>query len=96
MEVYDDDAESGGRLAGGRGRRRRTRSRDEGTMREPLIAAMENAVREVMAWPEIHFFHHNDADGLGSGALLDPARRLHACIADIGAGHADAACRRLR
>ena len=41
-------------------------------MRDQLIAAMENAIEEVRQWPkkEVHIFHHNDSDGLSSGAIL--------------------------
>ena len=37
-----------------------------------LIEAMERAIREVREWPEkaVQVFHHNDADGLTSGAIL--------------------------
>jgi single-stranded-DNA-specific exonuclease len=40
-----------------------------------LIEAMENAIREVKGWPEkaVQIFHHNDADGLCSGAILTRA-----------------------
>jgi len=40
-----------------------------------LINAMENAIEQMMQWPEksIWVFHHNDADGLCSGAILDRA-----------------------
>ncbi len=36
---------------------------------------MEKAVQEVRQWPEkiVHLFHHNDADGLSSGAILTRA-----------------------
>jgi single-stranded-DNA-specific exonuclease len=41
-------------------------------LRDQLIAAMENAIEEVRQWPkkEVHIFHHNDSDGLSSGAIL--------------------------
>ena len=41
-------------------------------MLDQLIEAMEKAVQEVRQWPEktVHIFHHNDADGLSSGAIL--------------------------
>ena len=41
-------------------------------MLNTLIDAMENAVLEVKQWPEktVQVFHHNDADGLTSGAIL--------------------------
>ena len=40
-----------------------------------LIAAMERAIQEVRQWPEkaIQLFHHNDSDGLTSGAILTRA-----------------------
>ena len=38
-----------------------------------LIEAMEKAIREVKKWPDkrVQIFHHNDADGLSSGAILE-------------------------
>jgi len=41
-------------------------------LRDQLINAMENAIREVKQWPkkEAQIFHHNDSDGLSSGAIL--------------------------
>ena len=41
-------------------------------MLDQLIEAMEKAILEVKKWPEqtAHIFHHNDADGLSSGAIL--------------------------
>ena len=41
-------------------------------MRDQLISAMENAIGEVRQWPkkEVQIFHHNDSDGLTSGAIL--------------------------
>jgi len=44
-------------------------------MGNELIEAMESAIREVKKWPEkaIQIFHHNDADGLSSGAMLSRA-----------------------
>ena len=41
-------------------------------MLEQLIAAMEKAIHEVNKWPEksVQLFHHNDSDGLTSGAIL--------------------------
>ena len=44
-------------------------------MLETVIDAMENAFREVKQWPEkaIQIFHHNDSDGLSSGAILTRA-----------------------
>jgi hypothetical protein len=40
-----------------------------------LIASMEEAIRQMMSWPdkEIQLFHHNDSDGLTSGAILSRA-----------------------
>jgi single-stranded-DNA-specific exonuclease len=40
-----------------------------------LITAMENAIREVKQWPDktVQVFHHNDSDGLTSGAILTRA-----------------------
>ena len=44
-------------------------------MLNTLIDAMENAIREVKQWPEkaVQVFHHNDSDGLSSGAILTRA-----------------------
>ena len=44
-------------------------------MREQLIEAMENAIREVKQLPgkAVQIFHHNDSDGLSSGAILTRA-----------------------
>ncbi len=44
-------------------------------MREDLLSAMENAVHEVRKWPQkdARIFHHNDSDGLTSGAILTTA-----------------------
>jgi hypothetical protein len=44
-------------------------------LREALITAMGNAVDEVRNWPqkEVQIFHHNDSDGLTSGAILTTA-----------------------
>jgi len=41
-------------------------------LRDQLIAAMETAIGEVRQWPkkEVQIFHHNDSDGLSSGAIL--------------------------
>jgi len=41
-------------------------------LRDQLIAAMETAIEEVRQWPqkEVQIFHHNDSDGLSSGAIL--------------------------
>ncbi len=40
-----------------------------------LLKAMETAIQEVKQWPEktVQVFHHNDADGLTSGAILTRA-----------------------
>jgi len=40
-----------------------------------LIEAMEKAIRELGKWPEnsVQLFHHNDSDGLTSGAILTRA-----------------------
>jgi single-stranded-DNA-specific exonuclease len=44
-------------------------------MLSALIEAMEKAIREVRQWPEktVQIFHHNDSDGLTSGAILTRA-----------------------
>ena len=44
-------------------------------MREQLIQDMEKAIAEVRQWPkkEVQIFHHNDSDGLSSGAILTRA-----------------------
>ena len=44
-------------------------------MYDQLINTMQTAIQEVRKWPEktIHLFHHNDADGLSSGAILTRA-----------------------
>jgi hypothetical protein len=44
-------------------------------MREQLIRDMHKAINEVIQWPkkEIQIFHHNDSDGLSSGAILTRA-----------------------
>jgi hypothetical protein len=41
-------------------------------MLDNLIESMENAIRELQKWPDkqILLFHHNDTDGLTSGAIL--------------------------
>jgi single-stranded-DNA-specific exonuclease len=41
-------------------------------MHDQLIGAMESAIRELKEWPEdtVQIFHHNDTDGLCSGAIL--------------------------
>ena len=42
---------------------------------EKFIEAMEHAIREIKGWPEntVQLFHHNDSDGLSSGAILTRA-----------------------
>ena len=44
-------------------------------MLNTLIDAMKQAIQEVKKWPEktVQVFHHNDADGLTSGAILTRA-----------------------
>jgi single-stranded-DNA-specific exonuclease len=44
-------------------------------MLNTLIDAMEHAIREVRQWPAktVQVFHHNDSDGLSSGAILTRA-----------------------
>ena len=44
-------------------------------LREQLIQDMEIAIEEVRQWPkkEVRVFHHNDSDGLSSGAILTRA-----------------------
>lgn len=44
-------------------------------MRQELIKAMAHAIQEIMQWPdkEVQIFHHNDSDGLSSGAILTRA-----------------------
>lgn len=44
-------------------------------MHNQLIEAMESAIRELKEWPEntVQIFHHNDTDGLCSGAILTKA-----------------------
>ncbi len=39
---------------------------------DKFIEAMEHAIREIKGWPEntVQLFHHNDSDGLSSGAIL--------------------------
>ncbi len=41
-------------------------------MLDNWVDAMERAIRELNAWPDktIQLFHHNDSDGLSSGAIL--------------------------
>jgi single-stranded-DNA-specific exonuclease len=42
---------------------------------DALKDAMEHAIREIKRWPEksVQIFHHNDSDGLTSGAILTRA-----------------------
>jgi hypothetical protein len=44
-------------------------------MLNTLFEAMEQAIRELKQWPEktVQIFHHNDSDGLSSGAILTRA-----------------------
>ena len=44
-------------------------------MRAELIKAMENAIQEMQQLPDktVQIFHHNDSDGLSSGAILTRA-----------------------
>ncbi len=44
-------------------------------MLNTLIDAMERAIQQIKEWPEknVQIFHHNDADGLTSGAILTRA-----------------------
>ena len=44
-------------------------------MLNTFIDAMELAIQEVRQWPEktVQLFHHNDSDGLSSGAILSRA-----------------------
>ncbi len=44
-------------------------------MTQQLIKAMTVAIDAVQKWPakKVHIFHHNDADGLSSGAILTRA-----------------------
>jgi single-stranded-DNA-specific exonuclease len=46
-------------------------------MLNQLIKAMERAIHEIWQWPEktVQIFHHNDADGLCSGAILTRAMK---------------------
>ena len=50
-------------------------------MLNALIDAMEHAIREVKQWPEktVQVFHHNDSDGLTSGAILTRAFERQGC-----------------
>jgi acylphosphatase len=42
------------------------------TLRDKLIQDMQKAIEEVKQWPQkkVQIFHHNDSDGLSSGAIL--------------------------
>jgi single-stranded-DNA-specific exonuclease len=44
-------------------------------LRQDLINAMKSAIQDVTQWAEkeVQIFHHNDADGLSSGAILSRA-----------------------
>jgi single-stranded DNA-specific DHH superfamily exonuclease len=44
-------------------------------MLDSLIEAMKTAIAELRRWPKqiVQVFHHNDADGLTSGAILTRA-----------------------
>jgi len=44
-------------------------------LREKLITDMQKAIEQVRQWPkkEVRVFHHNDSDGLSSGAILTRA-----------------------
>jgi len=44
-------------------------------LREQLIKDMQKAIEQVRQWPnkEVRVFHHNDSDGLSSGAILTQA-----------------------
>ena len=44
-------------------------------MQTDLIEAMQQAIRELKKWPQkrVQLFHHNDSDGLSSGAILTRA-----------------------
>jgi acylphosphatase len=44
-------------------------------LREQLIQDMKMAIEQVRQWPkkEVRIFHHNDSDGLSSGAILTRA-----------------------
>ena len=44
-------------------------------MEGELISAMETAIQEIRHWPTktVQIFHHNDSDGLSSGAILTRA-----------------------
>ena len=45
---------------------------------------MENAVHEVRKWPQkkVRIFHHNDSDGLTSGAILITAFEMKKALED--------------
>jgi acylphosphatase len=44
-------------------------------LREHLIKDIQKAIQEVQQWPkkDVQIFHHNDSDGLSSGAILTRA-----------------------
>ncbi len=44
-------------------------------MQNQVIEAMQKAIRELKGWPDktIQLFHHNDSDGLSSGAIASRA-----------------------
>ncbi len=48
-------------------------------MLKTWIEAAENAIREIKRWPDktVQVFHHNDADGITSGAILTRAFERH-------------------
>ena len=48
-------------------------------MLDNLKNAMEAAVREIRHWPDqtVQLFHHNDSDGLTSGAILTRGLERH-------------------
>jgi len=51
------------------------RSKRKGKTLNNLNGAMQQAIGEIQRWPEkmIQIFHHNDSDGLSSGAILTRA-----------------------
>lgn len=53
----------------------KTGDTNEARVLNQLIEGMERAIREVRQWPKktVQIFHHNDADGLCSGAILTRA-----------------------
>ncbi len=50
-------------------------------MLKNLIGAIEHAIREFKQWPDktVQVFHHNDADGITSGAILTCALEREGC-----------------